>query len=59
MTSRPPAIDPAKDRERKRLERLLAELESIAPHRRERELADVRAEGVRLLLQDLEADRTK
>jgi hypothetical protein len=49
---RSPSIDPGKDRGRTRLERLLADLEAIPAHRREAELAEVRAEGVRVLLAD-------
>ena len=53
MSWRPPSIHTARDEEVARLERLLAEFEAIPAHRRECELADVRAESVRLLLADL------
>ena len=43
-----------KDRERTRLERLLAKLEAIPPGRRADECADERCETVRALLRDLE-----
>ena len=53
MSWRPPSIDTAHDKEVARLERLLAEFEAIPAHRREDELADVRAQSVRALLADL------
>jgi hypothetical protein len=55
LIARPPTIDPARDKEVARLERVLKELEAIPPHRREDELADVRAETVRAMLGDLGA----
>ena len=58
MTSRPPSIDPSRDKEVARLERLLAEFDAIPPHRREDELADVRAESVRAMLADLRGKRS-
>lgn len=53
MNSRPPTIDPPRDREIVRLQRLLAELEAIPEHRRAEELADQRAETVRALIAEL------
>lgn len=56
--SRVPSIDTKRDREIARLQRLLAEFEAIPAHRREDELADVRAETVRALLRDLSRSST-
>ena len=53
--SRVPSIDTKRDREIARLQRLLVELEAIAPHRRDDEHADERAETVRTILRDLKA----
>ena len=44
----------ARERERKRLKRLLGELEAIPAQRREVECADERAATVRALLRDLD-----
>ena len=58
MNSWPPSINPEREKEAARLERLLAELEAIPLDRREYELADVRAETVRAMLVDLKGKRT-
>lgn len=55
MIVRPPTINPARDKQVARLQRVLKELDAIPPHRREDELADVRAETVRAMLGDLNA----
>lgn len=54
MSSRPPSIKTARDKQIARLKRLLAEFEAIPAQRREDELADSRAETVRALLAELE-----
>ena len=58
MSSRTPSVNPAREKEIARLERLLAEFDSIPPHRREDEHADVRAEAVRTMLAELRGKQT-
>lgn len=50
MSSRPPSINPPRNREIVRLRRLLADLDDILKHRRVEELADERSETVRALM---------
>lgn len=57
MSWRVPSIDPARDREVARLLRLLAEFDAIPSHRREDELADIRADCVKAMLADLKGAR--
>ena len=52
---RVPSINRERDKLIAYLERKLREFESIPAHRREAELADIRAEGVRDLLDELKA----
>ena len=59
MSFRPPSIDPARDKQIAWLEHLLAEFEAIPAHRREDELADIRAEAVKAMLADLEGTKAR
>lgn len=59
MSWRPPSINTARNREVSRLERLLVPFEAIPSHRRDDELADVRAQGVRARLAELKGKQPR